>query len=270
MEKEGQGMRCLLIPALVLLTSTTLSAQDPNYVLGVGSATGPEGTQTIVSCTLDNTGDPVAGYTLAVCNDPDIALAVAVVSGTATETVNNGGPPDFHAVNIINYTDPAGFTVGVIFSLLGQTALAPGLELELEVATYDLIAPGATSLEYCFNFGYLGVPSLVTVNGAVDPSFANGLLTVTDQLITRGDTNDDGDVSLSDAIFALQMMFISDDVLPCQAAADVDASGSVTLADPINLLSYLFNGGLPPAAPYPSCGPLETGFMDCQVYLSCP
>ena len=94
-------MRCLLIPALVLLTSTTLSAQDPNYVLGVGSATGPEGTQTIVSCTLDNTGDPVAGYTLAVCNDPDIALAVAVVSGTATETVNNGGPPDFHAVNII-------------------------------------------------------------------------------------------------------------------------------------------------------------------------
>ena len=86
-------------------------------------------------------------------------------------------------------------------------------------------------------------------------------------LLVRGDSNQDGDLDVSDAIFALNYLFVGGAEPPCLAAADVNGTGFVDLSDSIYLLSFIFIGGPPPPVPYPECGvdesELECGRSTC-------
>ena len=73
----------------------------------------------------------------------------------------------------------------------------------------------------------------------------------------RGDSNSDGRIDISDAVFSLQWLFTGGDTPPCLDAADVDDSGSIDLTDGHLINLYLFLGGAPPV----SVGSLLT----CQV-----
>ncbi|MCA8962636.1 MAG: dockerin type I repeat-containing protein, partial [Planctomycetes bacterium] len=70
----------------------------------------------------------------------------------------------------------------------------------------------------------------------------------------RGDTNADGEVEISDVIYALSYQFIGGDPPPCFATADSNFDGEIDIADVITTLAYLFQGGAPLAAPFPQCG----------------
>ena len=50
----------------------------------------------------------------------------------------------------------------------------------------------------------------------------------------------------------------------CQVG-DINGDGAVALADAIGLLTFLFQGGPPPSAPYPVCGadPDPAGSLGC-------
>jgi hypothetical protein len=74
----------------------------------------------------------------------------------------------------------------------------------------------------------------------------------------RGDANRDSVVSLSDAVRILLHLFGG---LPvsCPAAADADGNDAVNLTDPVYVLEFIFRGGPPPPAPFPSAGPSPAG-----------
>ena len=88
----------------------------------------------------------------------------------------------------------------------------------------------------------------------------------------RGDTNDDGDVNLSDAVHVLNWLFLQGDAPTCVDAADVDDDGNVLLTDAVSLLNFLFLQGVPPADPGPppnECGTDDTAPLGCEAYGSC-
>lgn len=81
----------------------------------------------------------------------------------------------------------------------------------------------------------------------------------------RGDTNADGSVNLTDAVFLLNYLFLGGPQPPCMDAADVDdnGGGQANITDAIRVLNWLFLGGLEPPPPSPS----QTGYGigDCGI-----
>jgi len=69
----------------------------------------------------------------------------------------------------------------------------------------------------------------------------------------RGDSNGDGTIGLSDAVHALNYLFLGGELPGCLSAADTNADGDVDISDATYTLSFLFLGG--PELPAPtSCG----------------
>jgi hypothetical protein len=89
----------------------------------------------------------------------------------------------------------------------------------------------------------------------------------------RGDPDDTGTVTLTDAVFILEHLFRSGPSPGCMDAADGDDDGQVSLTDGVYILNHLFQSGQPPPAPGPSdCGPdaqEEGDALDCGSYVSC-
>ena len=77
---------------------------------------------------------------------------------------------------------------------------------------------------------------------------------VQDVVFRRADTNDDGNVDLSDAVHTLNWLFLGGKEPGCVAAANANGDGGIDLSDPVWVLSHLFLGGEAPVEPYPECG----------------
>ncbi|MGE3165695.1 MAG: hypothetical protein AB7O52_12365 [Planctomycetota bacterium] len=69
----------------------------------------------------------------------------------------------------------------------------------------------------------------------------------------RGDTNQDFQINIGDAINLLSFLFPpagGGPVLECQDAADVNDDGNLNIADAVSLLAFLFSGAAAPPAPF--------------------
>ena len=76
-----------------------------------------------------------------------------------------------------------------------------------------------------------------------------------DRPFVRGDAGFDGKVDVSDAVSILRTLFLLGDApIGCEDAADADDDGAVTIADCVAVFGYLFQGGPPPAPPFPEPG----------------
>ena len=85
----------------------------------------------------------------------------------------------------------------------------------------------------------------------------------------RGDLDGDDDVDISDAIGLLNYL-LGAGPAECLDAADADDDGAVTIVDAIYELYFLFQATASPPLPFPSCGPDPTGdSLDCASY-NCP
>jgi hypothetical protein len=82
-------------------------------------------------------------------------------------------------------------------------------------------------------------------------------------LFQRGDTNSDGVVNLSDAIFLLHYLFLGGPEPSCRATGDTDDIGVLDVSSALRILVHLFGGLDPPRPPFLSCG------VDADLYLSC-
>ena len=81
----------------------------------------------------------------------------------------------------------------------------------------------------------------------------------------RGDSNDDGLLNVSDAVFTLSFLFIGDELPECVAAADSNDDGTVNITDVIRALNYLFMGGAgAPPPPFPEPGEDPTQDLGCR------
>lgn len=111
-------------------------------------------------------------------------------------------------------------------------------------------------------------PITMITTGPLSSGGALGTLTFTRivppcSFFVRGDCAQNSVVDLSDAVTILGTLFSGESVL-CEGACDVDDSGSLNIGDAILLLNYLFQQGVAPAPPFPSCDQDPT-----QDTLSC-
>jgi hypothetical protein len=87
----------------------------------------------------------------------------------------------------------------------------------------------------------------------------------------RSDSNSDGTVDISDAIFTLGCQFAGAACPECLDAADSNDDGEVDVSDAIYTLSYQFQGGPAPPSPFPECGPDGTADnLTCTSASNCP
>ncbi|MFQ5654625.1 MAG: hypothetical protein ACE5GW_07835, partial [Planctomycetota bacterium] len=73
-------------------------------------------------------------------------------------------------------------------------------------------------------------------------------------IFLRGDVDLDGVLGLEDALGALAFLFLGEGVA-CQEALDVNDDHHLDLADPAQLLGFIFGVGPAPADPFPVAGP---------------
>jgi len=94
----------------------------------------------------------------------------------------------------------------------------------------------------------------------------------------RGDTNTDGQLDISDALYLFNSLFLAGSPLGCLEAADSNNDGSADISDGVHVLSFLYNGGAAPAPPGPptvgDCGPDpdepgSAGDLGCEAYPPC-
>jgi len=74
----------------------------------------------------------------------------------------------------------------------------------------------------------------------------------------RGDANNDGRVSLSDAHFITNYLFRGGPYLHCLDFGDTDDDGVVRLTDAVRVFQYLVDGDFTPPPPFPGPGPDPT------------
>jgi len=97
-----------------------------------------------------------------------------------------------------------------------------------------------------------------------------------EEIFLRSDTDGDGNFTLADGIQILERQFSGRQASgsDCEDAGDVDDNGSLTIGDAIWVFNFLFASGADPAAPYPACGadPTPGDGFDCAGYpaASCP
>jgi hypothetical protein len=86
----------------------------------------------------------------------------------------------------------------------------------------------------------------------------------------RPDSNGDGRVDISDAIFTLGFLFLGDGGPSCIDTADANDDGTLDVADPIFTLQYLLLGTAPPPPPLEECGRDPTlDNLGCESYTPC-
>ena len=163
----------LVLTTLFVAITGSVSGQD--CLLSVSDGTISEGGSGSLTISLDNNGADMQGWSFGVCNDTASLVCTDAVDGSTTATVNQGGPPGFNQIGIFD----EGFTVGVVICFTGCAVLAPGTGYELNVAPYDGIAEGTTSVGFCDTLGTPPVETVVVVNGSsVTPTQNSGSVDV--------------------------------------------------------------------------------------------
>jgi hypothetical protein len=86
----------------------------------------------------------------------------------------------------------------------------------------------------------------------------------------RGETNDDGNRNIADAVFILANLFAGGAPLACRDAADANDDGDVNIADAVAILSHLFAATGPLPEPFLGCGLDPTSDeLDCAAFAGC-
>ena len=70
----------------------------------------------------------------------------------------------------------------------------------------------------------------------------------------RGDTDQNGMLNITDAVFILRTLFGGQGSGECPISLDTDADSKVLLTDAVFLLRFLFLRGLEPPPPFRECG----------------
>ncbi len=152
----------------------------------------------------------------------------------------------------------------------GQTIPA-GNGQRIANLVYDLQLPPnpARSMRVPFvdGLGKPPVPVVYVVKGLdVRPAKRNGIIQLMwPPLFIRGDANDNGSMTIADPIYLLNYLFGHGPVPPCLDAADANDDGLLNLSDAIAILAYLFRQGVipPPSPPGPPGYDPTPDDLDC-------
>lgn len=208
--------RCFCAALIGLFCSVpSLVHAQADSVLRLSETTAMVGGTGSIVVSLDHMGVELGGWSFGVCHDdavlditePDIAF------GSTTATIQAGSPPDFSDISAY----PGGWAVGVVIDFMTVETLGPGVDYELYVADYTLIAsppPGGTVISFCETLGMPPVEVIVvSETGTVfDPDSTDTGLIEEDMVIapgsfTRGDFDGDGTADGTDYNLLRQYLF---------------------------------------------------------------
>lgn len=86
----------------------------------------------------------------------------------------------------------------------------------------------------------------------------------------RGDYNGDGTLNIADPVALLGVLFSGETAIDCQDALDGNDDGGNDIGDAVYMLTFLFNEGTEPPAPFGVCGPDPTAdAIDCNSFPGC-
>ncbi|MEM7165400.1 MAG: dockerin type I repeat-containing protein, partial [Planctomycetota bacterium] len=232
-----------------------------------------------------------AGFTMALTYDPTFVSITAIDPGSAITSLNAGLGPDVFMTNDTG----SGVSIQAQNTALPMLPIFPyepdlsswgageiAVTLQVAVDTSSLIGdPIGTSTNLQWGDAGDGVANSVTVicpDRNLIPLDAIDLLDVTIDIVAffdpnfvRGDCNDDGAVNIADAIWTISG-YLSMPPLgpegPCESACDANDDGGIDIADVAFTLTYRFQGGSPPPAPFPACD--QQAGAPCDSYASCP
>lgn len=240
-----------------------LEAVDTDLIINPAGLTLQQADVDILLTHSDASLD-VGAFSFGVTHDANkLELLDIDIDGTVTEDVNGGFGPDFLVTN----TDPAGGTGGTIAVVV---SLAPPFDT-IDQGSDQVIAhfvyqgaPGANpgdtvQIQFTDALGSPPVDLVISVEGATfTPILVSGTVTVSEQDVVvhafeRGDTNNDGNLALADALFLLAFLFTDGDAPDCEETANFNANSTLELADALFFLAWLFLDGAPPPPPFPAC-----------------
>ena len=261
---------------------------DGGSVLEVdGFAPGMKLTATVV---MDVKSDGVQGWSYGVRHDTEILRMVSgrlLIEGSCDFCSNPFDNPVFECVDAdprcVARKDGGGFINAVVLSLLDNRNLDVGRNA-LALVEYELLAdPGleGTFIEFTDRLARTDSPPAsinITVNGR-----SRSPRTVIDGWVKqredpsfhRGDPDGDGSISVADAVGLLLFLFLAGPSPGCLDAADFDDDGRLDTTDPVLVLRWLFLEGSPPPPPGPPsgpCGPDPPGSparLGCGAYSGC-
>ena len=212
--------------------------------------------------------NPVRGMSVSMTYDAALLQATTVDEGATL------GPVEFFEKEIVT----GGFTIGVVVDFGNLTTIS--LLSTIEVASVSFVtnagalagnATGATALVQFTDGLGSGAPvdNIVVVDFAgVIPAKVDGQIDLSagGAIFRRGDTNNDSQVNIADAISTLNYLF-SAGPATCLDSLDINDDGTPNIADAIILLGFLFSGTAAPAAPFPGCGSDGTADVtECDSY----
>ena len=143
------------------------------------------------------------------------------------------------------YADSSGTSESRFYEAeLNPAQLLPGTH----TFAVEVHQANATSSDISFDFELVATP------------LAPGTAT-----FVRGDVNFDRRLDLGDAVRGLFVLF-AEEPTDCADTLDSNDDGALDLTDVLHVLNFLFVGGNPPAAPFPSPGedPTEDGLAECS------
>ena len=263
----------LAIAGLSILIQSS-SAHAQSFVYTAEDITAPAGSLTFVSIFLDSAAaGECGGFSTSVCHPAGALVATEINNGSATAGMNGGSGPEFLQLEIL----PNGVTAIAVFGLTVTLTLAAADGQEIWQVTYDVAAgqtPGTVlPLTFCDN-GNPTVSNLVaTATVGMIPIQNNGSVTATSAQgppeFIRGDTNGDGQLSITDALVLFSEIFGSTPTSLCPRSGDVNADDLRDISDVITLLEALLGQGAPIPAPFPDCGTAPAS-IPCTSLSNCP
>ena len=211
-------------------------------------------------------------------DDSDVSL-LSVSMGSSLADLRCGSGPEFFYAETTTVGGP-GMILGAVFAIsppLAGRALNPGSGHEIAVLDFSTSASPVGSgslLEFTSTLGSFPTAVEVSVDGqAITPATTNGEIVLgASSPFMRGNTNNDAQLDLADAITLLNYLFPvgPPQSIDCEDAFDANDDGAIDVADGVAILNYLFGGD--PDLPNPSqCGIDPTpDTMICNSLNNCP
>ena len=225
-------------------------------VLRIADSEGPIGASRIPVDVLCTSDAALIGVSFAVGYEAnELSVNEITTAGLLTEEAS------FAGANIDNEAGVA--TFGLVMSLTDTTPRIPaGEELviarllvslsgELAVGQRTLLEPASGLGSPPVNLEYTTVANGDVITPLAMPGEVTARPGVT---FLRGDSDQNGSIQLTDAVFLLDYLFRGGRVLDCEDAADSNDDGRIDISDGILILRFLFSGGNRPAAPFPAPG----------------
>jgi hypothetical protein len=196
----------------------------------------------------------------------DLVSELVTVSFTVRESTPLSEPV---AGISCSYFSSGGGTIEVIWSAgadswaSGILELGDGESVEIERGATSITASGVGPEVPAFAIYFLDTAGYYS--DRIVP-----VCSLRSALFLRGDCNSDGAVSVSDAIFQLNHLYLGRERWYCDDACDANDDGRTNLSDAITIIGYVFLGQIEPIGMDRTCRPDETedflgGICECPL-----